>query len=109
MFTVVKAEHSDRAAVGVLLRDGDVTYYVTGDTLYNEDIFRNVPKDVFALFLPINGVDNNMNMTDAARFARRINARKTVPLHVGMFDALSAKDFDCKNKVIPEIYKEIVL
>jgi L-ascorbate metabolism protein UlaG (beta-lactamase superfamily) len=59
--------------------------------------------------LPINGVGNNMNMTDAVRFAERINAEKTVPIHFGMFDALTAHDFACGNKVIPEIYKEIKL
>ncbi len=50
-----------------------------------------------------------MNMTDAARFAKRINAEKVVPLHIGMFDELSADDFECDNKVNAEIYKEIVL
>ena len=50
-----------------------------------------------------------MNMTDASNFARRINAKKTVPIHIGMFDELSADDFDCENKVIAEIYKEIRL
>ena len=61
------------------------------------------------MFLPINGVGNNMNMSDAERFAKRINAQKTVPIHVGMFDELRAVDFKCENKVIPEIYKEIKL
>ena len=50
-----------------------------------------------------------MNMTDAARFVKRIGAEKAVPVHVGLLDRLSAEDFPCKNKVIPEIYKEIAL
>ena len=108
-FTAVKAEHSDITPIGVIIDDGEKKYYITGDTLYNEDIFEDIPDDIYALFLPVNGVGNNMNMTDASNFARRINAKKTVPIHIGMFDELSADDFDCENKVIAEIYKEIRL
>ena len=61
------------------------------------------------MFLPVNGVGNNMNMTDASKFAKRVAARKTVPMHIGMFDALTACDFVCENKVIPKIYEEIEL
>ena len=110
-FTAVKAEHSDAFAMGVIIEDllEGKTYYVTGDTLYNTDIFADLPQGIDVLFLPINGVGNNMNMTDAARFAKDIGARKVVPIHIGMLDNLSAEDFACKNKVIPEIYKEIIL
>ena len=106
-FTAVKAEHSDPAPIGVIIDDGVKKYYVTGDTLYNEEIFEDIPKDIYALFLPINGVGNNMNKTDASNFAKRINAQKTVPIHIGMFDEITAEDFECENKVIAEIYKEI--
>ncbi len=108
-FTAVKAEHSDPAPIGVIIDDGVKKYYVTGDTLYNEKIFEDIPKDIYALFLPINGVGNNMNKTDASNFAKRINAKKTVPIHIGMFDKTTAEDFECENKVIAEIYKEIKL
>ena len=108
-FTAVKAEHSDITPIGVVIDDGRRKYYVTGDTLYNEEIFGDIPSDIYALFLPVNGVGNNMNMTDAARFAKRINAERTVPIHIGMFDELTADSFYCKNKVIPKIYKEIMI
>ena len=74
-FRSVKAEHSDFTAIGVIIEDGDKKYYITGDTLYNEDIFKEVPDDIYALFLPINGVGNNMNKTDAADFSRRSDWR----------------------------------
>ena len=108
-FTAVKAEHSDITPIGVIIEDVAKKYYITGDTLYNEEIFEDIPKDIYALFLPVNGVGNNMNMTDALRFAKRINAEKTVPIHFGMFDELTADGFKCENKVIPEIYREIKL
>lgn len=106
-FTAVKAEHSDITPIGVIIDDGEKKYYITGDTLYNDEIFEDIPEDIYALFLPVNGVGNNMNMTDASRFAKRVNAQKTVPIHIGMFDELTTEEFDCENKVIAEIYKEI--
>lgn len=106
-FTAVKAEHSDTYAIGVLIEDGEKTYYVTGDTLYNEEIFKDLPDDIYAVFLPINGVGNNMNMADAARFAKRSKAQKVVPLHFGMFDELDPEGFVCENRVIPKLYQEI--
>lgn len=108
-FTAVKAEHSDLDAIGIIIDDGDKKYYVTGDTLYNETVFEDIPDDIYAVFLPINGKGNNMNMADASAFAKRVNAKKTVPLHWGLFDSLDPNEFECDNKVIPEIYKEIKL
>ena len=108
-FTAVKAEHSDPTPIGVIIDDGERKYYITGDTLYNEEIFGDIPEDIFAVFLPVNGAGNNMNKVDAARFAQRIGAKKVVPIHFGMFDELTARDFPCENKVIPEIYKEVLL
>ena len=106
-FTAVKAEHSDPTPIGVILDDGEKKYYVTGDTLYNEEIFSDIPDDIYVVFLPVNGVGNNMNMTDAKRFCERIAPKVAVPLHIGMFDALDANDFELENKLIPQIYKKI--
>jgi len=109
LFTAVKAEHSDPYGIGIIINDAEKKYYVTGDTLYNEEIFEDIPENIFALFLPVNGVGNNMNMCDAARFAKRINPSKVVPIHIGMFDELQGKDFVCENRVIPEVYREVKL
>ena len=106
-FTAVKAVHSDAYAIGVIIDNGDKKYYVTGDTLYNEEIFDDIPSDVYALFLPINGVGNNMNMTDAKRFCERLAPKVAVPIHCGMFDSIDMNKFEYENKVVPEIYKNI--
>lgn len=107
-FEAVKAEHSDAYAIGVLLTYQGQCFYVTGDTLYNREIFKYLPQKIDVVFLPINGVGNNMNMTDAAEFAKKINAAKVVPIHFGLFDNINPKDFHCENCIIPEIYKEIL-
>ena len=108
-FEAAYAEHSDDKAVGVIISYGGRNYYITGDTLYNKRVINDINIPVDVVFLPINGVGNNMNMTDAAHFAEEIKAKTAVPIHFGMFDSLNADDFNLKNKVIPEIYKEIKL
>lgn len=108
-FTAVKAEHSDITPIGVIIDDGNKKYYITGDTLYNDEIFLDIPKDIYALFMPVNGVGNNMNITDAKEFSKKINAKKVIPIHFGMFDEMNVHQYKEKGWVIPEIYKEIVL
>ena len=106
-FEAVYAEHSDDKAIGVIISYGGKNYYITGDTLYNKKVIKDINMPIDTVFLPINGVGNNMNMTDAAHFAEEIKAKTAVPIHFRMFDSLKAEKFDFKNKVIPEIYKEI--
>lgn len=107
-FRAVCAEHSDPYAIGVQIEAEGKIYYVTGDTLYSENIFAKLPSErVYALFLPVNGYGNNMNATDAARFSARVHAQYTIPVHFGLFDSISAKEFVCAGRIIPEIYREI--
>ena len=105
-FAAVKAVHSDDYAIGLILDDGSEKLYITGDTLYSEEIFADLPKGIHAVFLPINGVGNNMNMTDAADFAKRTGAKVVVPLHYGMFDTINPGDFTAENKKILTVYEE---
>ena len=108
LFRAVTAKHSDPSAIGVIISAEGKNYYITGDTLYSEKVFEDLPEMEFdALFLPVNGRGNNMNFPDAERFAARIDAKFTVPLHVGLLDDQTAERFICKNKIIPEIYREI--
>ncbi len=108
-FCAVKAEHSDPDAIGVViydLEDGKI-YYITGDTLCNRTIFADLPDHIDVVFLPVNGVGNNMNMTDATRFASAIGAKYAVPLHWGLFDGLDGANFPFANKIVPEFFREI--
>lgn len=108
-FEAVYAEHSDDFAIGVVITYQGKNYYVAGDTLYSKYILKELPQQIEIAFLPVNGVGNNMNMTDAAQFAKEIGAKKVVPIHFGLFDNLNPKEMACKNKVIPQIYEEILL
>lgn len=107
-FKAVYAEHSDESAIGVIMEAEGMIYYITGDTLYNTDIFEDLPSDIDAVFLPVNGVGNNMNMTDAAAFCKEIGTT-AVPMHCGLFDDIDMNTWEYKNKVVPEFFSEIVL
>lgn len=109
IFTAVKAEHSDLSAIGIILDDGKEKLYITGDTLYNMSIFKELPTDITAVFLPINGEGNNMNITDAKKFAEKTGSRWAVPIHWGMFDDIDPSGFDLSNAVIPTIYEDVRL
>ena len=108
-FTAVKAVHSDPYAIGFIIEElcSGEKVWLTGDTLYSRALLDGIPEGLLAVFLPINGVGNNMNATDAARLARESGARLAVPIHFGMFDEIDPRVFDLPNAVIPEIYKEI--
>ena len=112
-FYAVHAEHSDRTAVGFIIDDGERTFYISGDTLYNYDVIDEVLELVedgvdFA-FLPINGKGNNMNAKDAADFAYEIDAKCAVPVHYGLFDDLSPDAFDFDNVLVLEPWASMTL
>lgn len=105
--TTVSAVHSDPFAVGFLIAHSSKSYYVTGDTLFCPPVLDKLPKKtVDAVFLPINGVGNNLNSADAEKFAEYVNASVAVPIHYGMLDDLTHDIFRYKNKFPLEPYKK---
>jgi len=107
-FRAVVAEHSDPGAIGVLINAEGKTYYITGDTLYSERVFHSLPNEkIEAVFLPINGVGNNMNASDASQFAERVGADFAIPMHFGLFDDMSADQFIHRGKIVPEPFHTI--
>lgn len=107
-FRAVYAEHSDTCAIGCVICAEGKTYYITGDTLFNEKIFADLPESIDYVFLPVNGVGNNMNFSDGERFCERLGA-VAVPYHCGLFDSLDLRDFSYEPKVVPQFYQEIKL
>ena len=111
-FYSVRAEHTERTAVGFIIDDGKRTFYISGDTLYNYDVIDDVldlaPDGVDFAFLPISGRNNNMNARDAADFAYEIGAKCAIPTHYDLTN-VSVDDFDFDDKIILEPYKETKL
>ncbi len=109
-FYAVTAEHSDRTAAGFIIDDGDKTYYVSGDTLYNydviDDVLELVEDGADYAFLPINGRDNSMNAKDASDFAYEIGAKNAIPVHFGAGEGVDPESFDFEDAIIPEPFRE---
>ena len=106
-FKAVKAEHSDKNAIGVVITS-DKTYYATGDTLLNDQVVACAKKEnPDVVFLPVNGVGNNMNMVDGAKFCSLLGDVLAVPVHCGLFDELDANLFPYENKVVPAFFQKI--
>ena len=86
-FYAVSAACADEKAAGFILDDGNKTFYVSGDTLYNyevlDDVLDLVEDGVDYAFLPINGRGGSMNAKDAADFAYELSAENAVPLWYG--------------------------
>lgn len=106
-FTAVLAEHEDIHPIGVIIEKDGIRLYITGDTLYNRDVFADIPDEIDVMFIPVNGVGNNMNMQDAKRFCEMVKPKFVVPMHCGLFDELDMNDFDCPNKIVPKFYRKI--
>ena len=113
-FYSVKAEHGlEKDAVGFIMDDGEKTYYVSGDTLYNFDVIDDcldlVEEGVDYAFLCIGGKGNHMNSKDAADFAYEIGAKAAIPVHYGLFDDTDPEDFDFDDRIILTPYEAFEL
>ena len=107
-YKAVYAEHSDEKAIGIVMQAEGKTCYITGDTLYNEEIFKDLPPKIDYVFLPVNGRGNNMNMTDAKRFCEKIGGI-AIPLHCGLFDNIDVNKWQYNNKITLKFYEELAL
>jgi L-ascorbate 6-phosphate lactonase len=104
-FKAVYAEHSDFYAIGVIFTVNGKTYYVAGDTLYNEKVFASITDKIDYCFIPVNGRGNNMNFTEGKEFVKRLGAT-AIPIHCGLFDNINLNDFDYENKIVFNFYEE---
>lgn len=109
LITGVRCKTDDKSAFGVVIEDSrsNQKIYVAGNTLYNKYLIQELPQDVDVAYIPISGQYSTMNIVDAQRFAKELNAKTVVPFHYGMFDKVNPKDFDCPNKIIAKPYVPI--
>ena len=105
----VDAKCDDRSAYGIIITDNEdgKKYYVASNTLYSEELISSLPKDIFAAFIPIGGSFGSMNIIDASRFAKAINAEYTIPVQFGTLDKIKADQFIVGGRILPKIYKII--
>lgn len=84
MITAVYANHTVEA-FGVIVSAEGKCFYFSGDTLYDERLFRIAEYRPDVTFICINGKLGNMNVEEAVITARKIGAKVNVPNHYGMF------------------------
>ena len=110
-FTAVMAAHSDDCAIGVVIETEEKRLYITGDTLYHREVLHDAAAlgKIDVLFLPINGVGNNMNVLDAARFCDIIKPHCAIPLHYGLYDDIDPANFTYGAVRVLTPYREIFI
>jgi len=79
---VVYADHTPDS-VGFVIEAQGITVYITGDTLYGEEVGAGVNADIICCC--VNGKWGNMNAEEAVQVALRSGARLAIPNHYGMF------------------------
>lgn len=62
-----------------------MTFYFSGDTLYNEKLEEISKHNPDVMFICINGKLGNMNVEEAVKLTGIIKPKLAVPTHYGMF------------------------
>lgn len=84
---VVKAvlAHHTTDSIGYILRFEGTTIYITGDTIYKDDLMNIKNENPHVVIACINGRLGCMNISDAARLVAHLQPEFAVPMHFGMF------------------------
>lgn len=82
----VYAAHSV-PAIGVLVRHGGLTLYISGDTEYDARLENLKDKNIDLMIICINGRLGNMNAEEAARLTKILSPKVAIPTHYGMFES----------------------
>jgi len=109
--TVINADHGDLSlfAVGYIFEKSGRVIYHTGDTCYDNKIFKSAIKLKPDIILPcINGAYGNLNEQQSAKLVARCNPVHAIPMHFGLFKehggdvkkfATIVKELSIKSKV----------
>lgn len=90
----VHAEHTEDS-IGLVVRAGGQTAYFTADTLYDEKLIESVkPFAPDILVICVNGRWGNMGHEEAARIAKALQVKVSIPTHYGMFAENTADPMD---------------
>lgn len=84
----VNARHSDFTGVGYVITAEGKKILISGDTLYFGGAAEEIGEVDIAVVV-MNGKGNNMNCTDAARYAAGVKAKVAIPAHWGLFEKFS--------------------
>jgi L-ascorbate metabolism protein UlaG (beta-lactamase superfamily) len=83
----VLACHSDPEAIGLIIESEQKRIYLSGDTLWTEDLRREVQNfgALDVILICINGKLGNMNTDDAIELVQMLRPKLAIPMHYGLF------------------------
>lgn len=96
--TAVFADHTVEA-FGLIVKAENKTLYFSGDTLFNEKLFRIADYKPNLTFICINGRLGNMNVDEALITAKKIGAKINIPNHYDMFESNSENPLLFSEKI----------
>ena len=96
--TAVFADHTVEA-FGLIIKAENKTLYFSGDTLFNEKLFRIADYKPNLTFICINGRLGNMNVNEALITAKKIGAKINIPNHYDMFESNSENPLLFSEKI----------
>ena len=94
----VLAHHTDDS-VGYVFNFGGIKIYVTGDTIYSEELLSAIVMEIDVIMTCINGRLGCMNISDAVHLISQIQPRIAVPMHYGMFKENTANPKEFSRKI----------
>ena len=104
--------HDIRVCVGWLITlPSGVSVYATGDTSTTDQMAKLAERDIHYAFIVCDG-KYNMDMDEAVRCAKLIQARHSIPYHMApgkLFDRRRAEKFDVPGRLILPAGEEIDL
>ena len=96
--TAVFADHTVEA-FGLIVKVENKTLYFSGDTLYNEKLFKIADYKPDITFICINGRLGNMNVNESLVTAKKIGAKVNIPNHYDMFESNSENPLLFSEKI----------
>lgn len=96
--TAVFADHTVEA-FGLIVKAENKTLYFSGDTLFNEKLFKISEYAPDITFICINGRLGNMNVDEALITAKKIGAKINIPNHYDMFESNSENPLLFSEKI----------
>lgn len=104
--------HNKANCVGFVITFDGISLYASGDTSLTDDMKNKLSNyNLDYALLPTDGI-YNMNVEEAARCAKIIGAKKSIPIHTNpsmLFDESVALKFDVPNRLIIKPNDEIEL
>lgn len=83
--TAVHAAHSDPDAVGAVFAADGRRLYLSGDTLFSEELFNEHTTDCDLVLICINGRLGNMSLDEALVTVKKLKPAMALPMHYGLF------------------------